>query len=74
MERRWEDLLALWKDWIDRSRMHIRRMEPKFLYAVDEKDSDSSGEVHEADADLQAWCILDERDHEQWQEVISRKA
>ena len=35
---------------------------------------DISGEVHEDDDELHAWCLLEEGDNEQWQEVTSKKS
>ena len=43
---RWEDLLALWKDWTHRSRMCKRWREQKYIFSVDEEESDSSSEMH----------------------------
>ena len=31
----------------------------------------SDGEVHEDDDELHAWCLLEERENVQWQEVMS---
>ena len=33
----------------------------------------SNNVVHDTDGDVQTWCILDEREPEQWQEVITKK-
>ena len=50
----------------------------KNLYAVDEDDSEDTKEYSnrstESEEDLQAWCILEESESEQWQEVISRRS
>ena len=48
------------------------------LYAVDEDDSEDTKEHSnrstESEKDLQAWCILEKSESEQWQEVISRRS
>ena len=50
----------------------------KNLYAMDEDDSedtkDCSNRSTESEEDMQAWCILEESESEQWQEVISRRS
>ena len=50
----------------------------KNLYAMDEDDSEDTNEYSnrstESEEDLQAWCILEESESEQWQEVISRRS
>ena len=50
----------------------------KNLYAMDEDDSEDTKEYSnrstESEEDLQAWCILEESESEQWQEVISRRS
>ena len=43
------------------------------LYAIDEDDSENVEESAEDEDDLQAWCLLEESENEQWQEVISRR-
>ena len=43
------------------------------LYATDEDDSENVEEPTDNEEDLQAWCLLEERENEQWQEVISRR-
>ena len=43
----------------------------KNLYATDEDDSENVEESAENEEDLQAWYLLEESEHEQWQEVIS---
>ena len=45
----------------------------KNLYAIDEDDSANVEESAEDEDDLQAWCLLEESENEQWQEVISRR-
>ena len=42
------------------------------LNAVEEDNGDISEEVH--DDGLHAWCLLEESDIEQWQEVTSKKS
>ena len=42
------------------------------LYAVDEDDGENAEESTENEEDLQAWCLLEESENEQWQEVISK--
>ena len=44
----------------------------KNLYAVDEDDGEKAEESTENEEDLQAWCLLEESENEQWQEVISK--
>ena len=46
----------------------------KNLYAIDEDDSENVEEPAESEEDLQAWCLLEESENEQWQEVISRRS
>ena len=43
------------------------------LYAVDEDDGENAEESTENEEDLQAWCLLEESENEQWQEVISKQ-
>ena len=43
------------------------------MYAIDEDDSENVEESAEDEDDLQAWCLLEESENEQWQEVISRR-
>ena len=50
-----------------------RKGSSKNLYAVDEDDSEKVEESAEDEDDLQAWCLLEESENEQWQEVISRR-
>ena len=45
----------------------------KNLYAIDEDHSENVEESTENWEDLQAWCLLEESDNEQWQEKISRR-
>ena len=44
------------------------------LNAVDEDKGDTREKVHEDDDDLHAWCLLEESENEQWQEVTSKKS
>ena len=46
----------------------------KQLFAMDEDDSENTEASAENEEDLQAWCILQESEREQWQEVISRRS
>ena len=46
----------------------------KSLNAVEEDKGDISEEVHEDDDELHAWCLLEESESEQWQEVTSKKS
>ena len=43
------------------------------MYAIDEDDSENVEESAEDENDLQAWCLLEESESEQWQEVIIRR-
>ena len=43
------------------------------MYAINEDDSENVEESAEDEDDLQAWCLLEESENEQWQEVISRR-
>ena len=45
----------------------------KNLYAFGEDGSEAEESV-ENEEDLQAWCMLEESENEQWQEVISRRS
>ena len=45
----------------------------KNLYAIDEDENENVEETAEDEDDLQAWCLLEESESEQWQEVISRR-
>ena len=45
----------------------------KNLYAVDEDDGENAEESTDNEEDLQAWCLLEESENEQWQEVISKQ-
>ena len=51
-----------------------RKGSNKNLYAVDEDENENTEESVEDEDELQAWCLLEERESEQWQEVISRRA
>ena len=44
------------------------------LNAVDEDKGDISEEVREDEDELHAWCLLEESEDEQWQEVTSKKS
>ena len=50
-----------------------RKGSNKNLYAIDEDDNENIEESAEDEDDLQAWCLLEESESEQWQEVISRR-
>ena len=40
---------------------------------MDEDDGENAEESTENEKDLQAWCLLEESENEQWQEVISKQ-
>ena len=44
------------------------------LNAVQEDKGDISEELHEDEDKLHAWCLLEENEHEQWQEVTKKKS
>ena len=44
------------------------------LNAVDEEKGDIREKVHEDEVELHAWCLLEESEKEQWQEVISKES
>ena len=44
------------------------------LNAVEEDKGDIREEVHEDEDELHAWCLLEENETEQWQEVTSKKS
>ena len=44
------------------------------LNAVDEEKGDIREKVHEDELELHAWCLLEESEKEQWQEVISKES
>ena len=46
----------------------------KNLYVMDEDDNENVGGSAEFEEDLQAWCLLEESDNEQWQELVSRRS
>ena len=48
--------------------------ETKNLYAINEDDSENVEESAETEEYLQAWCLLEESENEQRQEVISRRS
>ena len=39
----------------------------KHVYAIDEDDIDNIEEAPDNEEELQAWCLLEESEHEQWQ-------
>ena len=41
------------------------------LYAIDEDESENIEETLDNDEELQAWCLLEQSENEQWHEVIS---
>ena len=45
----------------------------KDLYAVGEEGSEVSAQAADTEEELQAWCLLEESEHEQWQDVNSGK-
>ena len=49
-----------------------RKESNKNLYAIDEDDNENVDESAEDEDDLQAWCLLEESENEQWREVISK--
>ena len=63
--------------WICCKTRHItawrRKGGNKHLYAFDEEDSEIVEEILDKDEELQARCLLEEGEHEQWQEVSSRR-
>ena len=44
------------------------------LNAAEEDKGDTGEEVREDDDELRAWCLLEESENEQWQEVVSKKS
>ena len=52
--------------------MWCRKGGNKQLYAFDEDDSEHIEEALDNDEELQAWCLLEESEYGQWQEVIRR--
>ena len=44
------------------------------MYAVDEDENENIEESVEEEDDLQAWCLLEESESEQWQKVINRRS
>ena len=44
------------------------------MNTVEEDKGDVSEEVHEDENELHAWCLLEESENEQWQEVTSKKS
>ena len=53
--------------------VECRKGSNKNLYAIDEDENENVEESAEDEDDLQAWCLLEESENEQWQEVISRR-
>ena len=51
-----------------------RKGNNKKLYAVDEDENENVEESAEEEDDLQAWCLLEESESEQWREVISKRS
>ena len=51
-----------------------RKRENTHLYALDEDYGENAEEATENEEDLQAWCLLEESENEQWQEVIRKCA
>ena len=47
---------------------------PLMKYAIDEEDSGHVEEANDSEEDLQALCLLEESEDEQWQELVSRRA
>ena len=45
----------------------------KSLNALEEDKGDIREEVYEDEDELHAWCLLEESENEQWQEVTSKK-
>ena len=45
----------------------------KNLYAIDEEDSEHVEEANDSEEDLQAWCLLEESENVQWQEVVNKR-
>ena len=43
------------------------------MYAIDEDDSENVEEDTDNEEDWQAWCLSEERENEQWQEVVSKR-
>ena len=50
-----------------------RKGSNKNLYAVDEDENENTEESVEDEEELQAWCLLEESESEQWQEVINKR-
>ena len=50
-----------------------RKGDNKNLSAIDEDDSENVEEATDNEKDLPTWCLLEESENEQWQEVISRR-
>ena len=43
------------------------------MYAIDEDDCEHVGDATGNEEDLLAWCLSEESEHEQWQDVIIRR-
>ena len=43
------------------------------LYAIGGEESGVNEEAFDNEEELQAWCVVEESEHEQWQEVISSR-
>ena len=43
------------------------------VYPTDEEDSEHVEEATDCEEDLEAWCLLEESENEQWHEVISKR-
>ena len=63
-------MLELWENRTHCGKMHQGRS----LNAVDEDKGDISEAEREDEHELHAWCLLEESENEQWQEVISKKS
>ena len=45
----------------------------KNLYAIGKAESEINDEAADNEEELQAWCLLQESEHEQWQEPVDKK-
>ena len=43
------------------------------MYAIDEDDSEHVDDATDNEEDLLAWCLSEESEHEQWQDVVIRR-
>ena len=57
----------------DTLQLGVEKVETQIKNAIDEDDGENAEESTENEEDLQAWCLLEESDNEQWQEVISKQ-